>query len=674
MNIKILDSWLREYLKTEATPRQIAEKLSLTSVSVERLEKYKKQDYLYDIEITTNRPDLMSVIGIAREASAVLPQFNIKAEFIPPHYKNQTNKIKSEAKITIQNDPRLARRICAVIMEVTKRDSPQSIKNRLEATGIRSLNNLIDVTNYVMRTTGQPTHVFDYDRLTTKKLIIRESKKGEKIKTLDNKEYTLTGGDIVADNGTDERSEGARLQSGEAGEDRGGGEIVDLLGVMGTANSVVTDNTRRILFFTNNVDPHHVRRTSMSLGIRTEAAVINEKEIDTELAKDALLFGIDLYQKIANAKIISDIIDIYPKASEKNSVSLSTQKIKKIIGVDIPVEKSVQILESLQMKVKRSRDSLQVEIPSWRSKDIHIEEDLIEEIARVYGYHNIPNTLPPITIGSITNLDRNEFYWERRVREALKYWGFTESYTYSMVSEELYEGPVTTTVKIQNPLSQEFVYMRRSLTPSLFNVIKENQRYECINIFEIAYVYEKKPKQLPTQTLHLAGIMKKEEISFYHTKGILEQICQDLSINNLQFKSGNKTDADKVEIYIHEEYLGTIELHDKNTIGFELNFELILKYATLKKAYTPISKFPPIVEDLAIIAPKNISTGAIMDTIKKQNPLITSVSLLDKFENTRTFHIIYQSYEKNLTDEEVGLIRAKILKTLDEKYGAKLKI
>ena len=243
-----------------------------------------------------------------------------------------------------------------------------------------------------------------------------------------------------------------------------------------------------------------------------------------------------------------------------------------------------------------------------------------------------------------------------------------------MVSEDLYEGPVANAVKIQNPLSQEFVYMRRSLIPSLFKVIRENQGHDCINIFEIAYVYEKKPKQLPSQTLHLAGTMKREEISFYNAKGILEQLCQDLNINNLEFKSGNKTDTDKIEIYIREEYLGTIELHDKNTIGFELNFELLLKYATLKKTYTPLSKFPPIVEDLAIIAPKNISTGAIIVTIKKQNLLIANVSLLDKFDNTRTFHIIYQSYEKNLTGEEVGLIRKKILKTLDEKYGAKLKI
>lgn len=657
MNIKILDSWLREYLKTDATPKQIAEKLSLTSVSVERLEKHKK-DYIYDIEITTNRPDLMSVMGIAREASAILPQFNIKAEFIPP-VRKELKGIKGETKITIQNNPKLAKRICAVIMEITQKESPQYIKDRLEATGIRSLNNLIDITNYVMRTTGQPTHVFDYDRLTTKKLIIRESKKGEKIKTLDNKEHTLTGGDIVADNGE--------------------GEIVDLLGVMGTANSVVNNNTKRVLFFINNVDPRHVRKTSMSLGIRTEAAVINEKEIDPQIAKDALLFGIGLYQKISDAKIISETIDIYPKASEKKTIMLSLSKIKKIIGVDIPIKKSIQILKDLGFHVstplllkKDQSEVLKVIAPSHRDNDISIEEDLIEEIARVYGYHNIPSTLPPVTVGSITNLDRNEFYWEKRVREALKYWGFTETYTYSMVSENLYEGELGSVVKIQNPLSKEFVYMRNSITPSLLNILKENQSHEIINIFEITNVYEKISGHLPSQTLHLAGALKKPEISFYHVKGIIEQLCCDLGTNNLEFKI--QQDSEIIKINLHKENLGVIKIHDKNTLSFELNFQLLLKYATRKKTYVPISKFPPIIEDLAIIAPQNIPTGAIIDTIKKQNPLIRGVSLLDKFDNTRTFHIIYQSYEKNLTGEEVGDIRAKILQTLNEKYTAKLKV
>ena len=299
MNIKILDSWLREFIKTKASAKQISDYLSLTSISVERLEKYKN-DFVYDIEVTTNRPDLMSVIGIASEASAVLPQFDIAATYVTPHVK----KFKQEDNLTnyIKNDSSLVNRICAAILEVKMGESPPHVKERLETSGIRSLNNIVDVTNYVMREIGHPVHAFDYDRLTTKKLIVRESKKGEKITTLDGKVYILPGGDIVADNGE--------------------GEIIDLLGIMGTQNSVVTNDTKRILLFTDNNQPYHIRKTSMFLGIRSEAAVLNEKGIDPRKALDALLAGIELYYKIADAKLVSKIIDIYPNIHKEKRLAV----------------------------------------------------------------------------------------------------------------------------------------------------------------------------------------------------------------------------------------------------------------------------------------------------------------------------------------------------------------
>src|ERR1035437_3078596 len=215
MNIKILDSWLREYVKTKASPQKIGELLSLSSVSVERIEKYG-DDFTYDIEVTTNRPDLMSVVGLARETATVLKQNGIEAEFLPPKLtKPQTLK---KDLIEIKSDPKLVNRLCAVVMEVEIGTSPKEIKVRLESSGTRSLNNLIDITNYVSKTIGHPTHVFDFDRLKARALTIREAKKGEIIKTLDEKSYTLNGGEIVAANDKD--------------------EIVDLLGIMGLENSV----------------------------------------------------------------------------------------------------------------------------------------------------------------------------------------------------------------------------------------------------------------------------------------------------------------------------------------------------------------------------------------------------------------------------------------------------
>ena len=321
MNIKILDNWLREYLKTSATQKKIAEKLSLTSVSIERIENFK-DDFVYDIEVTTNRPDLMSVVGIAQEAATVLPQSGIDATFVKPKLALPNVHPKDSPELHLKFDEKLVNRISAVIMEIKIKDSPQYIKDRLEASGIRSLNNVIDVTNYVMREIGHPTHVFDYDRLSNHTLNIRESKKGEKLKTLDEKEYTLTGGDIVADNGN--------------------GEIVDLISIMGTANSVVTNSTKRILFFIDNVEPTHLRKTSMELGIRTEAVILNEKGINPELASDALARGIELFQKLADGKIVSEIYDIYPKKPKETVISVSKEKINSVIGVDIQLKKIVR--------------------------------------------------------------------------------------------------------------------------------------------------------------------------------------------------------------------------------------------------------------------------------------------------------------------------------------------
>ena len=651
MNIRILDSWLREYLKTSATPKKIAEKLSLTSVSIERIENYK-DDFVYDIEITTNRPDLMSVVGIAQEAAAVLPQSGIDASFVKPTLQLPTVHPKKNPELTITFDKKLVNRITAVIMEVKIKQSPEFVKDRLDASGIRSLNNIIDITNYVMREIGHPTHVFDYDRLENHTLNIRESKKGEKIKTLDEKEYTLSGGDIVADNGK--------------------GDIVDLISIMGTANSVVTNNTKRILFFIDNVEPTHIRKTSMELGIRTEAAVLNEKGINPESARDALLRGIELFKTLADGEIISEIIDYYPNQPKETIITLTDAKINSVVGIDIPLQKSAKILTSLGFDVSQQGETLIITVPSRKSsEDMLIPEDLIEEIARVYGYENIPDTLPTAPTTAYLHLDKNEFYWEDRIKDALKYWGFTEVYTYPMVSETLYEGKIEDAATVQNPLSDDMVYMRRTITPSLLQVIKENQDYETIRIFELANIYEKNGRDLPNQILKLAGVVHKQKVSFLEVKGMLEQLLTDLEITDFQFKQ--LSGGNGAKIVIDKQELGTLEILDETTITFELDFATMLKHATLKKHYKPLSKYPPIVEDLAIIAPLETTTGDLMEEIKKQSKLIREVSLLDKYKETRTFHIVYQSYDNNLNDKEAGDIRKKILKALKEKFHARLK-
>lgn len=651
MNIKILDSWLREHLKTKASVKTIADLLSLTSVSVERVEKYGKDDFTYDIEVTTNRPDLMSVIGLAREASAALQQSDIRAELMPPKvFKPQ--KAKNKLPINIKNNPKLVGRIMAVIMSVDLDKSPQYVKDRLEASGIRSINNLIDVTNYVMREIGHPTHVFDYDRLTTKTLKIRESKKGEKITTLDEKEHVLQGGDIVADDGA--------------------GKIIDLLSVMGTKNSVVTDATKRILFFIDNCDPDRIRKTSMSLGIRSEAAVLNEKGVDPELAMNAMLRGIELFEKIANGKLLSDIVDIYPNKPLTKRIGITEEKINSVIGIKIPLKTSENILEKLGFGVATKTNGFSITVPSWRNKDMDIPEDVVEETARIYGYHKLPSILPPSKSTENYHLSKDIFYWEKRIKESLKYWGFTEVYTYSMVSEDLLEGPTTQAVSISNPLTEDMVYMRKTLVPSLLQAIRENPNKDEMKIFELANIYTPRPKNLPQETLMLAGAIKKQKISFFEIKGIIEQLLNDIGVKNILFEKGDKGGLE-IDIKLESEVLGNIEILNENIADFELNFDFILKHANLTKTYKEIPKYPPIIEDVNLTIDPDITYAEISSFIKNQSSLISEISLIDTYQNTKTFRIKYQDSQKTLTNEEVSKIREKILLSLKQKFPAGVK-
>ncbi len=651
MNIQILDSWLREHLKTKANASQIAKTLSLSSVSVEKLEK-KGTDYLYHIEVTSNRPDLMSVLGIAREAAATLSEIGIEATFMPLNIDKKQISIKEKLPLTIVNDESITYRVLAAILEVKVKKSPKFIAERLESSNIRSLNNLIDITNYVMREVGHPCHVFDYDRIDTHKIIIRKSKKGEKIKTLDGKEHVLEGDDIVADNGK--------------------GEIIDLLGIMGVANSVVTENTKRIILFFDNNKPSQIRKTSMKQGIRSEAAILNEKGVDRELALTAMQRGIKLYEEFAEGKLLSNIIDIYPVKQKIKDIKISEKKIEKVIGVHIPIEKCKKILTKLSFEVKTIGKEIIVRPPSFRAEDITLPEDLIEEIGRIYGYDKLPSVIVPLFQTDEKQIEKDEYFLIKRVKNALKYWGFTECYTYSMVSEELLEGPTNDSVEIANPINEDMVYMRKTLIPSLLEVIKKNSTKKEIRIFEISNVYEKRGNKLPAEILHFAGIVKKNNLSFFEVKGILEQLLIDLGIKNVKFKESER-EVNGASLFINKEYIGEIQIFDEDLINFELNLDEILKFVNLKKNYKPLSKFPPVIEDLAIIADENVKTNEIIKKIKEQSDLIEDVTLLDQYENTRTFHVIYQHFEKNLTNKEVSEIREKILSSLKSAFSAYLK-
>jgi len=647
MNILIPNSWLKEYLDTDATPQQFADAMSLSSVSIERIEKVD-DDFVYDIEVTTNRPDLMSIMGIALEASAVLPQQGYKAKFKPGKIDYANKIVSSSDMLTIESDKKLVNRIMAIVLEVELGPSPAIITDRLTKTGIRSINNVVDVTNYIMREVGHPSHVFDYDRLKDHKLIIRESKKGERIVTLDDKEYTLPGGDIVADNGT--------------------GEIIDLLGIMGTANSVVTDNTKRIVLFLDNNEPNLLRKTSMNLGIRTEAAVLNEKGVNPDIMFPTLLTGVELLIKNANAKVLSPIIDIYPNKVSPKTIQVSKNMIDTIIGIEIPEKTITEILTNLGFTVKVVDSIFSVEVFTSRINDIQIPEDIVEEVARVYGYHKIPNILPPSPHLDYYHQDKSEFYWITKIKNAFKFWGFNEVYTYSLVSESLFDGPIEEAVKLKNPLDNDHEYLRNSLTPGLMNVASENERVGKLQIFEISNVYLKKEKGLPNEVLHLAGLIRHARSSFYEAKGVVEQVLILLGITQYEFQE-KKDGIEGAYIIIGKSRVGLIEI-DEDAVSFEIDLSTLLGLAVSQKKYIPTAKFPPIIEDVRVELAEEASYDQIVSTITKVSPLISNVSLLDQYENKKTFRITFLNREKNLTNEEIVPVRELIYKALKKAFNA----
>lgn len=647
MNILIPNSWLKDYLETDATPEQFAKAMSLASVSIERIEKVG-DDSVFDIEVTTNRPDLMSVMGIAREASAVLPQQGYKAKFKPREIKLAHKIVERSELLRISSDEKLVNRILAVVLEVEIGDSPKIISDRLTKTGIRSINNIVDVTNYIMREVGHPSHVFDYDRLTDHTLNIRASKKGEKIVTLDDKEYELPGGDIVADNGN--------------------GEIIDLLGIMGTANSVVVPTTKRVVLFLDNNNPVILRKSSMNLGIRTEAAILNEKGVDPEIMVPTLLSGIKLLEENAKAKVISPIIDIYPNKVTAKKINVKKEKIDKMMGIIIPSQTIKDILTNLGFGVEENNEIFTVDVPTSRIEDINIPEDIVEEVARVYGYHKLPNILPQFTTQSYYHQSKDEFYWITYIKKAMKFWGFNEVYTYSMVSEGLFEGPIENAVKLKNPLTEDREYLRNSLIPSLVEAANSNKSVENISLFEISNVYIKR-KGLPDERLHLAGVISGQNSTFQNGKGCVERILELIGVNKVSFRK-REDGVEGADVLFDGNTVGKIEILDE--VSFELDLTTLFEFATSVKNYVPPAKYPPVIEDVRVKMPVHYTFQKVSKAIRDASVLVYDVSLLDVFEDKKTFRITFLDRTKNLTNEEIVPSREKIYSTLKEQFKAEI--
>ena len=614
MNIKITYHWILEFLETDANPDDIQKYLSLCGPSIERVMKLDN-DYVFDIEIISNRIDTASVIGIAQEAQAILPQFGKKAKIKNNPLETLTfNQLEKKGDLPVKVEIKsadLCSRFSAIVIDNVKiQPSPLFIQKRLEAAGIKVINNVVDISNYLMLTFGQPVHTFDYDQIKKGQMIMRESKKGERIITLDENEITLPGGDIV-------------IEDGE-------GRLIDLCGVMGGLNSAITAKTRRVLLFVQTYNKEKIRRTVMTTGVRTQAATYFEKGLDEERVEPTLVYGCQLLEKFAKGSVSSPVIDIFPHPYKKKIIRTTYDFFTQKIGIKIAKGVINKILSNLGFQVKEQNGVIEVKVPSYRKYDINIPEDLVEEVARIYGYNNLPNNFSPPALVIQSKDSEQLFTITDKIKYFLKHLGLCEVINYSMISESLikeWQLDVKDYLRLTNTISKEIEYMRRSLLPSLYKNIKDNTgRKENLRLFEIAKVYYPKKDDLPDEVYHL-GIAVNTD--YFDIKGIIEALLKELNINHLDFKI-----IEKDGIYLNE-----------------ISLSALIKNHRQLPVYQPINPYAIIKLDKTFELSYNLKYA---DIEKKTKSLkwLKKIEIVSLFYNKVTVRFYFQSDKKNITEEE----------------------
>lgn len=620
MNVLIPFSWLKDYVKTNAGIRDIAKALSEHSFSVEKI----IDDDTLEIEVTPNRGDGLSVLGIARELAAVLPVKGFSADWVKKTFPVKKYSGRDKLKVKISDNSLVPRFSAVVIDKVKVKESPALVKERLSKVGIRAINNVVDVTNYCMIELGQPMHAFDYNKITGHEMTVRESKKGEEIVTLDGVKRVLPEGVIVIEDGD--------------------GRLIDLCGIMGGLNSEVDENTTKVLLFVQVYDPVRIRKSSMSLGHRTEAALRFEKGVDFESVIPSLQTAVGMLTELSGGEVSSELIDLTGTVYTKKHIKIDYEKINKIAGSEIKKDFVNSTLTSLGFVIKGS----DVYVPSWRYDDIEIIEDLAEEVIRIYGYQELPNELPGGTLPHHTKTDN--FALEDKTKDFLKHMGFFECYNYSAVPGSMAGHGA---LKVKNPLNADLEFLRTSLTPKLLDVLNKNKGYsETVKLFELSSVYLAKKGDLPEQPYMLGMVARG--VDFLVFKGIVEALFEELGVTG--------------------DFPYEITEHSGGIISCELPFDKMVDSAGGSRVYSPLTGFNSIKEDITIIVGDATSFSEIVSVVSGTDVRVNKVGFKDMYEDALTLSIEFLDRAKQITSEDTKGIRQEIIENLDSKYGIKLKV
>lgn len=643
-------------------------------------ELFNKNDQVFEIDnkSLTHRPDLWGHYGIAREVAAITNK-----ALKPLEVKVQIPEQGEQIAVKIE-DHELCPRFCALLIKNVKvADSPEWLKARLQAIGHGTHSNIVDVTNYIMADLGQPMHAFDHKKIQGG-IVVRTAKEGEKLTTLDGKEHKLNSKiGVVADH------KGA----------------VSVAGVIGGANSEIDENTVDIILEAANWHPTRLRRTSIEIGTRTDAVQRFEKSLDPNLPEIAIKKAAELILQICpDAEIAGPITDEGTFTNKEIKVELDTEKARKKIGVEIPDQDIVKNLEKLEFKLtKKSENLYEVLVPSFRAtKDVSIEDDLIEEIARIFGYDNIPPTLP--TLPTKLPEENHERKHKHLARELFSYGlGFNEVYNYSFYGQEEMNNcliPDENHVLLDNYLSADQTHMRTTLIPNLLKNLVHNSKYfDQIKIYEIGHTYKDIGEYMPLEEKRLGGAIlhkgKDQDEIFYQCKAVVEQFFDRFHLPRPEMAKGVKNSPyahpNKAVSYIDHngQTLGRVfivhplvarnhDLENYSIALFDINFSEALKLEKIEHKYRPIAKFPSIEFDVSVLIDREIEVATLQTAIEKANPeLISAVELFDIYQGDRieadkkavAFKITLQAPDRTLTEEDMSTSQKQVFKNLEELGG-----
>ena len=656
-------------------------------IGVPMKEYLEIDDVVFELEITPNRPDCLSHIGIARELAAY---YNKKVTY--PNVKinkEYAEKTSDNITINIEDDNLSKRYVSRILKDVTVKESPKWLKDKIEAVGLKSINNIVDVSNFILMEMNQPNHIFDLDKIEGKEIFVKTAGNEEIFVTLDEQERKLTKEDIVI---TDSK------------------KTIALGGVMGGLNSEITSETKNILIEVAHFNPQNIRKTSRRLNLSSDASYRFERGIERENIINVINRLSNLIQEVAGGEILEGVVDVFLDSVQRNTSELSFERLNRFVGKDIPKEEVIKILSNLEIEIIDNGDTLKLTPPLYR-EDLELEQDYYEEIIRMYGFNNIENKLPKVEINEKTVVDTTKLIDKIKLISSSS--GLKEVINYSFIPKDAVDKMKFTRVNKENlinvlkPITEDFVTLRPTLLYSLLKNAKDNLNRNISNIrfFEVSRTFEKE-EELAKEEVKLGIILAGENnktvwnskpvpYDFYDLKGVVEKIFLKLKFKNYLLKRSTNTEfhpGRSVDVFVGKEFIGSFgEIHPdvlenfdlgkKTVLVGEFNIDLIEKYIGKISSYQGIVKYPSVPRDLALVMNEEVLVGDVLKTIEKIDKKIEKVELFDIYrglgvmpgKKSVAISIVLRDKSKTLEEKEINDVIGKILDKVKKEYLAELR-